>query len=167
MRRSQFIEKYKIGSEASLSPLRNLVSIRELTRITGDFLSSKFGGLFCIDPPVNTREYVHLCFDHFVNLFKLLAVDVHAKSLIYVNFSCNKLKFVVNISVKGGLPIEEDELRELILCARNAGFYTDETENGLVLTKEVATVADMSVFTRIFTRKTSLEKRFAEIFFGE
>ena len=94
MRRSQFIEKYKIGTtDTPLAPQRRLVSIRELTKVTGDFLTNRFNGLFCIDPPVNTREYVHIAFDYFINLFKLLAMDVHAKSLIYVNFSFRNLRY--------------------------------------------------------------------------
>ena len=167
MKRSIFIEKYKISSSPIFSPESNVVSIRELIEETSDFLSNNFEGLFRIEVQPTTSGLVRIPLDYIIGFFKLLVTDIYARKLINVNYSCHNYDFVIKISVDGGMPVTKDEMRELIRTAMDAGFDTEETEDGLLLTKAILSRRDIAVFARAIVRVSIIKKKLLSIFFGK
>ena len=166
MKRSHFIEKYRITDKLPFSPDSSVMPVTEFVRESNKFILDNFEGLFDIKYDISSYEHIKLGLDYIIYFFKLLAVDVHARTLINVTYSCNNLDFTIKISADGGLPIEKEEMRELIKTARNAGFDTQKTKDGLLLTKPVLTTTALAVYTRVIVAPSIIAKRFAEIFFG-
>lgn len=167
MRRSHFIEKYKITDKLPASPDNSVIAVYDFVNETNKFLSENFAGLLRIETDLSSYEHIRLSIDHIIYFFKLVITNIHAKSLVNVNFSCNNSGFSIKISADGGLPIEDFEMRDLIRAARNAGFSARRADDGLLLTKAVLTAKALSVFAKIIVKSGVLTKRFAEMFFGE
>ena len=167
MKRSHFIEKYKITDKQPGSPDKSVISVYDFVNETNNFLSENFEGLLRLEVNLSSYEHIRLSLDHIIYFFKLLITDTHGKSLVNVNFSCNNSNFSIKISADGGLPVKDYEMSELIRAARDAGFSVRQADDGLLLTKAVLTAAALRVFTRVIVKSGVLTKRFAEMFFGE
>lgn len=167
MKRSQFISNYKISKDVPINIDSKIFSVQDFTREAKSFLYDNFEGLFNIETDIEILQHVKLPLNYLIYFFKLLAIDVHAKALINVKFSCDYENFFIQISAEGGLPIEENELRQLIRAARDAGFNTNKTEDGLFLKRAVIEVTSTAVFTRIAVPKPSIAMIFSRIFFGK
>ena len=167
MRRSLFLERYRISRNKPSSVDNSIISVPELVKETGGFLTENFEGLFSIENDLNSYEHVRIPLDYLAHFFKLLAVGVHSRTLLNVNFSCDFSNFKIKIDADGGLPLEDSEMRELIRAGHSAGFDVKRTKDGLLLTKAVLTAASLSVFARAITAVPGIRKVFSRIFFGE
>ena len=167
MRCSLFLERYRITKEKPSSVDSSVIAVPELIKEVGGFLEDNFSGLFSIKNDLTSFEYVRIPLDYLAYLFKLLAVDVHSKTLVNVNFSCDSSNFKIKIEADGGLSSEDVEMRELMRACHSAGFDVKKIKNGLLLTRTVLTSASLSVFARAIIPASSIGKVFSRIFFGE
>lgn len=166
MKRSHFIEKYRLSDEHPYSIDTGVIAVNDLIKESGRFLEDNFYGLFKVKSDLTVRGHICIALDQTVYFFKLLVFSIRAKSLINVNFSCNNSDLLVNISAADGLPIDGDDLRILIKSARNAGFEANKTTDGLVLSVKLLTLP-VKVFAKSIIPASTIRKKLRKIFFGK
>ena len=167
MNNSQLSKFYKITELSPLSINKEIVSVNDFVRESYSFLMENFNGLFEIKFDITACEHIRIPLDQIISFFKVLALNIRAKSLVFVNYSCNNSGFSIEACAKGGLPLDKAEMRKLTIFAKSAGFTVKKTAQGLLLTTAVIPESSLSVFASVIVARNLIRERFYRIFFEE
>ena len=124
MDKIEFNSTYNISDAKPLNPAHVILSADGFATAIEEFINEGFGGIAHVDCDVYSGSSVLCCTDYVAYFFKTLLADVYGRVFIEIKIHLEEDHLKIIVEPSDELPITDEELRNLVRIARNAGFKT-------------------------------------------
>lgn len=164
IRKSSFYKKYKISDAKPIDITRHFVQVSEFCETLCDFLNKEFIGLFEIvcEPVWDKCVFVKISEDYTAYFFKLLLATVYGRESVKINVVFEDEVLTLTISADKHLPIEGDEMNELVRIIRSTGFSFKVENDKIIIFAQIYRLRKSIVQSM---SASALRKKLVEIFF--
>ena len=124
IRRSSFYKNYKISNAKPVDIARHFVQVSSFCDTICDFLNNDFTGLVetICEPIWDPCVFVRISEDYTAYFLKLLLATIYGRDSVKIDMLFEDEVLTISISADGHLPIEGDEMNELVRTLRSTGF---------------------------------------------
>jgi hypothetical protein len=124
MDKIEFNSTYSISDAAPRNPAHEILSADGFATAIEEFINEGFGGIAHVDSDVYSGSSVLCCTEYVAYFFKTLLADVYGRVFIEIKINIEKDHIKILIEPSEPLPLKDEEIRNLVRIARNAGFKT-------------------------------------------
>lgn len=124
MDKIEFNSTYSISDAKPINPAHEILSADGFATAIEEFINEGFGGIAHVECDVYSGSSVLCCTDYVAYFFKTLLADVYGRVFIEIKINLEKDHLKIIVEPSDPLPITDEEIRNLVRIARNAGFKT-------------------------------------------
>lgn len=124
MDKIEFNSTYSISDAKPINPAHEILSADGFATAIEEFINEGFGGIAHVECDVYSGSSVLCCTDYVAYFFKTLLADVYGRVFIQIKINLEKDHLKIIVEPSDPLPITDEEIRNLVRIARNAGFRT-------------------------------------------
>ena len=124
MDKIEFNSTYSISDAKPINPAHEILSADGFATAIEEFINEGFGGIAHVECDVYSGSSVLCCTDYVAYFFKTLLADVYGRVFIEIKINLEKDHLKIIVEPSDPLPITDEEIRNLVRIARNAGFRT-------------------------------------------
>ena len=122
MDKIEFNSTYSISDANPINPAHEILSTDGFASAIEEFINEGFGGIAHVDSDVYSGSSVLCCTDYVAYFFTTLLADVYGRVFIEIKIRLDEEYLKVTVEPSEPLPLTDEEIRNLVRIARNAGF---------------------------------------------
>ena len=165
MTKNEFIKHYSITDTTPIDPSRKSLPAEAFSSAIAEFMEERFGGAVKVRCDTISAQAILVCAEYAAFFLKTLLTDVYGRAFLNIDIKSDESGLHIVIGAEDKLPVSEQEMRELIRLARNAGFEISCDSGTIMLSVAFSPATVRRVYAvSIFDGKRVMLGKLVEIF---
>lgn len=133
MNKRDFINEYRIFDSLPIDPSSRVLPAEGFAIGIEEFINERFRGVARARSSVISYSAVSVSTEYVALFFKLLLAEIHGRCFLDIELSSDPNEMTIKISWEGQLPLDQEQIRDIIRTARNGGMHISVTEEKIEL----------------------------------